>query len=600
MKRYRHYWWGLSGEQYPSRIAVLDCDLGPRRSNADDNLSADQLYRWQLTCCELRHGLPVSNVSAIGETVSGIWDRLSRVVCSRENTWVYMPNAGLILSAIGFWDRLENGQVELAGSDWREGKLARGAGEDRSNGLCVIEDPPTIILCQIAGRPGKLLMLDIRNYGIELLDEGKAIYERTQYYMGGLCDCLQALRTDRPVSLRATAASQAVQALRSQWDCSRLHCHVSERSLKLERQAIYGGRCECLAIAAIHKPAFLLDVRNMYPAICRTLEIPVSLRREHADPRAARRSVYASPETHIAHVAIRTDKPIYPYRRNGLIIYPVGTFESILAGPELRSCIRRGHALDVLSAAEYTTAPYLAPFYGYWLEKLTAARGEGKTALCQFIKRMMNGLIGKFQEPGRRWVAVDYQGVADPFAVYEAMGPDGELCRFRNIAGYTQMEEKHDESYWSCPSVGAWITSAGRSVLWNYIETAGAENVWYVDTDSLLCGEIGFDRLLRNGFVREGEIGHLRLVGRYSECAIYGIRDYSVGNIRKCAGVPRGEAIVGESRPGYWHRQRITSEIALGRKPGTGEIVQESFPTEPYRHGVIGANGRVFPIVIGW
>lgn len=565
MKRYPHYWHPLRGKYCPSRIAVLDCSAAGATAGIRSQPRTGGVCAWTLETAELRHGERTGGCAFSGETGEQCLACLSSLCSSKGTTWILCDHAFDTLAGIGFWAALAAGHIRLAGRDWTVDRGLGASGEDTADGLCCIEDPPTLILAHMGERPGKLLILDSRNYGIESQSWPRDVQSTASATLQGLLSIVRTLRQDTPVSLRGTAASQAVQILRTRHDCLRLHCHTQPDATALERASYYGGRVQAYRTGVIPGPVYHVDVRSMYPSIGLELPVPVSLRGYYGDAESARRVVESDPEACCAHVRVWCDEPRLPVRRQGEIEYPHGELDTYLAGPELVSAVGAGMVRHVYAAARYNCAPVLAGFYQWQLISVERARARGEAILVQWLKRVGNGLVGKFGEPGRRWVACPARTEMGPFDEWTGPGPDGRNTRYRNVGWHTQRLERHGESYWSIPSIAAWITSAARVRLWDYITCAGRANVWYVDTDGMLINQAGFDRLLRSGHIRDGETGHLRLVGCYRQATIFGVRHYQLGYTIKCSGVRNGAIQEGETREDYFRRTGESAETPLGR-----------------------------------
>lgn len=598
MKRYPHYWWPLKGQTCPRQIAVLDCDGTPTTGMPGQSVRNEQLTGWCLSWVTLKAGTPQREATACGDDRGSLLLRLSQLLSSKDRTWLFASPCGRILPMIGFWNDLESGAWRLAGKDWHRGDDKPMTGDSSGDGVCIVEDPPTVIVCRLRGRPGKLTLLDIRNWGIDLLDRELTAHERTRQYLSGICDCLSALRSWGRVSLRCTSGSQAVSALRSLDGCVRLHCHCYVQALAIERAAYYGGRCEAFRLGKLTGPVYHVDVRSMYPSLCLDLPVPVSLRRYHHDPGSAEAACRDRPECCAASVRVRTAVPAYPLRRNGDVLYPIGVFDTYLCGAELRAAVESDHVTRWHDAAEYTCAPVLRPYFSKWLALLSIERAQGRVHSCQYIKRVMNALPGKFAEPGRRWVAHAPLTEHGPYGQWYARGKDGKQVRYRNVAWHTQREETSGESYWSCPAIAAWITAAGRMRLWGLVALAGRDNTYYCDTDSLITNEAGHIRLVAGGHVRSGEAGYLRLVGRHPGCNIHGIRHYECGDSITCAGVPKGTIRPGETRGQYWIRTSAGAEIAMGCAPAGTEYRVALDGIDAYRHGRVMPDGSVLPLEV--
>src|SRR5215469_184743 len=209
MKRYPHYWWKLRGKYCPGRLAVLDCDTAPGTAGNDGQPCPDRVTRWSLCTADMRNGVRVGGQQHSGDAPLNLWRTVARLCSSREVTWIWIPEALTKLIALGFFAMLELGEMKLCGRDWTHDRGDGRTGEDRPDGLMVIQDPPTLISCRPRGTEGKILFLDVRNYGVEPYASTHDIRSRISGYMEGVLSIVRSLRQDRAVSLRGTAASQA-------------------------------------------------------------------------------------------------------------------------------------------------------------------------------------------------------------------------------------------------------------------------------------------------------------------------------------------------------------------------------------------------------
>lgn len=543
-------------------MAIIDA--APDLAGISGKPHGEKGVRWCMIVADMHRGRCTKQSQYTGESGQTLLAALASLCTRKQTTWVLIPNCVRSLALCGFFNALSERSWELCGSDWKVDRGCGKAGEDTADGLCVISDPPTLISARPHGAVGKLLLLDTANYGLEQDTTGLALSAVGSQYLSGLLSCVQALRQDRPVSLRGTAASQAMQILRTRYDCVRLHCHTHAAATALERASYFGGRCEAYRTGRIAGPVYHVDVRSMYPALGLTLPLPVSLREYTDDPDRARKIGTARPSDCIATVRIRTNVPAYPYRVDDRIDYRIGEFDTALAGPELCRAVKECSIVGWYGLAHYSCAPILAGFFRYMLAITARFRQEGNSIGVQWSKRVTNAIVGKFGEPGRRWVGVPSCDRVRTERGDYAEWTESDGTRYRNIAGYCQREEQHGESYHSIPAIAAFITSAGRRQLWDYILAAGLDHTWYVDTDSLITNRIGFDKLLSIGAIRNGEEGHLRLIESCSECTIHGIRHYEMGEKIRCAGVRHGEIRAGETREDYFARHPGIAETTVG------------------------------------
>lgn len=564
MIRYPHYYWPVKGSYCPSRIAVVIIDAAPDLAGILGKPHGEKGAHWCMTSADMYRGRCTKQSQYTGKSGGALLSALASLCTRKQTSWVLIPNCVRSLALCGFFNALSERTWKLTGSDWKVDRGCGNAGEDTADGLCVISDPPTLISAQPTGAKGKLLLLDTANYGLDSDTTGLALPAVGQEYLSGILSCVQTLRTDRPVSLRGTAASQAMQILRTRYDCVRLHCHCHAAATALERAAYFGGRCEAYRVGRIDGPVYHVDVRSMYPALGLTLAVPVSLREYTDDPNRARAIGTARPGDCIASVRVRTNVPAYPHRIEDRIDYRIGEFDTALAGPELCRAVKECSVVGWYGLAHYSCAPILSGFFRDMLALTASFRQAGNSIGVQWSKRVTNAIVGKFGEPGRRWVGVPSSDLVRTERGDYAEWTESDGTRYRNIAGYCQREEQHGESYHSIPAIAAFICSAGRCQLWNYISDAGFNNTWYVDTDSLVTNENGFQKLLSIGAIRNGQEGYLRLIGKHSQCTIHGIRHYEMGGIIKCAGVAHGAIGEGETREEYFSRNPGTAETTVG------------------------------------
>src|SRR5262249_41362195 len=72
----------------------------------------------------------------------------------------------------------------------------------------------------------------------------------------------------------------------------------------------------------------------------------------------------------------------------------------------------------------------------------------------------------------------------------------------------------------ACPQITGYIMSEARAKLWRVIRVIGAENVYYMDTDSVTVNSLGSVAISRHS--RECDFNGLRLKERHRGYEIYG------------------------------------------------------------------------------
>jgi hypothetical protein len=147
----------------------------------------------------------------------------------------------------------------------------------------------------------------------------------------------------------------------------------------------------------------------------------------------------------------------------------------------------------------------------------------------------------------------------------------------------------------ACPIITAWINSLARVWLWRAMEAAGRNNVYYVDTDSLMVNAHGLAGLADCGFRVGDDLGQLRLVGEYRHVKINGWKHYIADGVETCAGdaVARRGAII-DQIPGEL-AEPITIACAAQRSPRSATAKPDWRRQSKYRHGRVASDGTVTP-----
>lgn len=84
-------------------------------------------------------------------------------------------------------------------------------------------------------------------------------------------------------------------------------------------------------------------------------------------------------------------------------------------------------------------------------------------------------------------------------------------------------------------AIPAHVTAYGRTKLWELIEAAGWEHVYYMDTDSLIVSRLALGRLGK--YFHRDSLGGLRLVRASPHLFIRAPKWYILGDVRKRGGV---------------------------------------------------------------
>lgn len=446
---------------------------------------------------------------------------------------------------------------------------------------------------------GQLTLVDIRNWGIDEQPAGATALDRARWLADVMRRVCQLHAVEGLGSLQTTAGSQAMYTLRRMHLTHALFVHTNKEALDLESAAYYGGRCECRRLGVLTGPVYHLDFRSLYGSICAVGSLPALLAQTgEGQPALDARSSDGVVQA-IAQVTIRTEEPAYPFRRDGLVVYPTGRFTTVLCGPELTDAMERGRIVHWHRWAAYVGTPCLNSYARHVLALLADARQAGDGPLCQYLKRLLVALPGKMGQRDWRWINAPWLRPPAPWCAWPHVDVKGRVTRCRALGRQCQQEEKGGWAPNAIPSIAAWVCSEGRVKLLAAIRVAGWQQVAYHDTDSLIVSARGYQRLRDKGQIGDGEPGRLRILGRHFHAEIRGIKSYVLDEQQRCAGAPGGSVEAGPCEAVYWFRQWLKSAVRSGRRPEPERALRRWQRTEAYRHGRVMADGRVEPWLIG-
>ena len=137
------------------------------------------------------------------------------------------------------------------------------------------------------------------------------------------------------------------------------------------------------------------------------------------------------------------------------------------------------------------------------------------------------------------------------------------------------------------------MTAYGRMLLWGLMEQAGRENVYYIDTDSLLVNGDGLEKLKPR--IKQGELGALHLDRIAEKVIIYGLKDYAIEGRRTVKGVKMNAIRTGEHSWIEQKWERFHSALQHGRLEDYRIRLSPKVLKLPYDKGVVLPSGIVVP-----
>ena len=375
-----------------------------------------------------------------------------------------------------------------------------------------------------------------------------------------------------------------------------INVHAVKPVLELERQAYFGGRCECFFIGRPKKGKYYkVDINSMYPFIMRSNEFPIKFikKGKNIDPAVILK--IAPLYCFMAKCEIETNDPIYAYRNRDKLIFPTGRFITALTTASLLYGIRNGHVKKVLRVACYRKANIFKGFVDYFYNKRLEFRLSNNPAFAYLCKLILNSLYGKFGQRSSRLVYTGRNETADDIRRLIIDYKTHEISTHQVFFGHeTITAQGEDEASNSMPAISAHVTDYARLYLWKLIKAANISNCFYCDTDSIILNQSGLKNLIP--FINPDQLGMLKIESSARRVDLRGAKNYTFGRDTRIKGIPRKAIKNKDGSFTYPVFPGMISELRQGLKEDYRIETQTKILSGVYDKGVVTKSGRVIPI----
>lgn len=385
--------------------------------------------------------------------------------------------------------------------------------------------------------------------------------------------------------------------------------------------AVHGGRRDAWRTGHFDSGPYIeLDFRDSHPTLVARLPMPYKRGRDR-DLSTLRHADWVNDNRgYIAEVIVTCSEPRYPVRWAGGTWYPVGTFQTTLAGPELALAQTRGELVEVHYGRLHRLGPQLQS-WAQWSVNTSnnndgtvppvaqlAARGWGRT------------VIGKWAAKTSR-VLQKSDALYGPYNLVHGW-TSANKCRITqvSIAGteWTLAKEQWaDNAY---PAVWAWVESHLRVRLATVIDAIPYGCIISCHTDGLLVDAKRLAPFLRN--TNRGQYDNLndtmvierwckqisvdtwpldlRVKKVFTSLDVHGPAHMIVDGQRRWSGVRTDAKVVGPMafRARQW--PHLSWQIQHYTKGGYLRPTVTVRPTGPFVHRWHTDDGWPAPVVMEW
>jgi len=402
-------------------------------------------------------------------------------------------------------------------------------------------------------------------------------------------------------NVQITVASQAFSAYRHRFMKIPIFIDDCRASLTLARQSYYGGRCEAWFLGHETGDFYQVDINSMYPFIMRERSYPTKLVGYTGimDLESFNSRVKSQKYIYIADVVVESTKPIFPMRFMKKLIFPTGKFRTVLSGDELQYAVEHDLVRGVFGLSAYEQGRIFSDYVDYFYPLRKKLETEGNYPFAFLTKIMLNSLSGKFGQTGRVYEKIGTCDDVNKMERRSVINADtGEVFSERTFAGIVQKISREAESRDSHPAIAACVTANARMYLWSLIELAGAENIYYMDTDCLVINKSGYENMTI--LLDDSKLGFFKLERNFDKLDIRGLKDYQFGKSRKIKGIRASAKKESENL----YTQELWRGIrgAIRDKDGERQIITTITKnlSRKYTKGIIQGNGNVTPLIFGY
>ena len=412
-----------------------------------------------------------------------------------------------------------------------------------------------------------------------------------------ILDFIRFLADNKLGSLKYTMASTAFNSYRTRFMTKEIYHystfkgHIQENipMHTLERNAYKGGRVDCFFIGEKHGDFYNLDVNSMYPYVMSNISMPIKPIAFSDDINIHDLKLIMLNRYVIAEVTY-LENNIHgriALKHNDMLEFPSGLIRNTVHHSELQYMLDHKIIKEIHQVIVYERTNIFKDYVDFFYELKKNATNESEREMS---KLFLNSLYGRF---GMRYYSsetpIPYPDEPENGSVMwdDSTGKkqlyywwDGHLCK-SNQSDYIPVKNTN-------LAIAGCVTSEARMLLLKYIEICGYENLYYVDTDSVICNRKGYENL--KDYLNDKELGFLKLEKQANYLKINAPKDYIFGDKIRSKGVPMDSTTNLDGTFSYWifstFKQHIKSN---GKFLGRQRIDKKNSYT--YNKGRIIING---------
>jgi hypothetical protein len=392
-----------------------------------------------------------------------------------------------------------------------------------------------------------------------------------------------------------TGSASGWNVMRHIIDARRFTINTAPDGIAFDRRAIYGGRRGMFRAGNLPAGNYAdIDFSAAYPTVASSLPLPHERMAHFSSLPIDHRWLTSDRHGVIATVRLRTDVPRWPVRADNRVWYPVGEFETVLAGPDIAEAIALGCLVSVGEGWVHRLGFALRPWAEWCLEISGGADESAPEVVRMWAKHCGRAVIGKWAQrafntieigpaPRRGWWASDGWNHTE--------GCRATIIDFDGRRWQASASGDGDNCY---PAVLAWVEAYVRVRLNRMLESMPDGAPVACDTDGAL---IDMDAL---GTWDEARVGLAPLVprakGHYSTVETIGPQHMILDGRRRFAGVPAAAKVNEDGSLDALLWPKLVWQMGNGRPGEYTRPTQNYRVSATYAPGWVLAGGDVLPV----
>lgn len=389
------------------------------------------------------------------------------------------------------------------------------------------------------------------------------------------------------------------------------YVHAWKSVIDLERLSYKGGITDCFKIGNFTDKQYKLDINSMYPYQMKNNYYPSKLLYYRDITHVKKETLMKYFKKYIDDKLLIVRCKIYLPKKYSYILTKVtinsekksiflsGTFINTLTTPELKFVQKYGKILEIYNIAIYDKMIIFKDFVDFFVDKKIEFENKGNIAYRLFCKTILNSLYGKFGQTTKTYIPiVNKKYEFSSKYIIDSINDDDYLIMSLGNRTF-EINNTGNNSFDSSVSISSFVTAYARMNLVELILKAKRENVYYVDTDSIIVNEKGFNYLKDD--IHKTELGKLKLEEISNDSTYYRPKYYIFNNVEKCKGVKKNAEKVFEDNDLLVIKQELFSKFntSMRKKQSDRMMVIDMIKNidKIYDKGII-KNGIVEPYEI--